>query len=158
MIQRKQSLYLLLVVISCVTVNFTDIVYRVPLDAGSAPYAMDIHGVYQTTGGVKGYLYSTFFSFTLNFVILLWTAICIFNFKNRIKQIKLCSMLLLFEVAYIVWVFYQCDTIFPEAAKNYKAIYWLGAYLPVINLLLIILARMAVKKDEELVRSADRIR
>ena len=81
----------------------------------------------------------------------------IFKFKNRRLQIKWTNTCLLLTVAWYataaayVWSRMQAtgfETIVPKA----------GLALPAISLICLWLARRGIKKDEALVRAADRIR
>ena len=85
----------------------------------------------------------------------------IFLYKNRKLQITLCKLNLLFYLCVIFTVFYSGENALNyiinlglEGELNYK----LGSILPIVSTILIFLGSRAIKKDEELVRSADRIR
>jgi len=87
--------------------------------------------------------------------------VTIFLYKNRKLQITLSKLNLLLYLGVIFVVFYTGDnalnhirTLGLEGELSYK----LGAVLPLISVILIFLASRAIKKDEDLVRSADRIR
>jgi hypothetical protein len=89
---------------------------------------------------------------------LLLSLYIIFQYKNRSLQIKLCNLLMLLNLFIIGSYFIAI----PAAKKmmlipsdgNYEA----GYFLPILNVLLILAARYYIHKDEELVRSVDRIR
>ena len=63
----------------------------------------------------------------------------IVSFKNRKKQ----------------FVFYRSLTLSGEALVSEKGI---GIFLPLISIVFLVLANKAIKKDEDLVKSADRLR
>ncbi|MFN6037385.1 MAG: DUF4293 family protein, partial [Bacteroidota bacterium] len=50
------------------------------------------------------------------------------------------------------------DFISVEAGKSFSKSYLFGSYLPILSILLSFMAIRFIKKDEELVRSADRLR
>ena len=79
----------------------------------------------------------------------------IFLFKNRALQIKLGGAALLMTLAVIALVGYYFYTSMQTAQEVGIAF---GLILPPISLILIYLAIRAIKKDEKLVRSADRFR
>jgi peptidoglycan/LPS O-acetylase OafA/YrhL len=74
--------------------------------------------------------------------------IAIFQFKKRNYQIKSCLLSMLFVVL-------PYAVIIPKSqAGNYS----ISVAFPLIAFILLILAIFAIRKDEKLVRSADRIR
>ncbi len=78
-------------------------------------------------------------------------------YKNRIKQIKIASISLflsiMFYAVFAIYLWYTKDLI--EYAFSTISF---GLILPAISVILNILAVKAIKADERLVRSADRIR
>ena len=84
----------------------------------------------------------------------------IFLFKNRTLQIRLCAVevvLLLGSFAFM-GIFYFCsDTIFDGLIIQNES-FCMGAIMPILSAILIVLAARAIFKDEVLVRSLDRIR
>ncbi len=56
----------------------------------------------------------------------------------------------------IALVFYTSDTI--ANGLDQKVIFKIGSYLPWVQFVFVFLAHRAIKKDDELVRSADRLR
>ena len=81
-------------------------------------------------------------------------------FKRRQVQVKLSQLLLLVQVGFLVAIFFTVDgtvTSLPQL-ENPVVHYSVGAYLALIPLVFIFLAIKAIKKDEALVRAADRIR
>ena len=84
----------------------------------------------------------------------------IFLFKNRTLQIRLCAVevvLLLGSFAFM-GIFYFCsDTIF-DGLIIQNEYFGMGAIMPILSAILIVLAARAIFKDEVLVRSLDRIR
>ena len=82
------------------------------------------------------------------------------QFKNRLLQIKLCRLNMLLLLGLIISIFYMIDrtqellSMGAESEVNYG----IGAFLPLVAVVLNILAIRAITKDEKLVRSADRLR
>jgi membrane protease YdiL (CAAX protease family) len=68
----------------------------------------------------------------------------------------LCKLLMVAVIIFVLLAFRETDAI--AALANSKAIYQAGAYMVIVSLLFIYLALNGIKKDEELVRSADRLR
>ena len=75
----------------------------------------------------------------------------IFMFKNRVKQIKIGKL----AIAYwVIWA--VIFVILSLSIDNLKPSF--GAIIPLLSILFIYLANKAIRKDEDLVRSIDRIR
>ena len=92
----------------------------------------------------------------LNILIGGMAFISIFLFKNRKLQIKACRLCLMLIFALIALLFFTSDTI--SNTLNHKVSFKAGAYLPLIQIVLVFLAQRGIAKDEEFVRSADRLR
>ncbi len=114
-------------------------------------------------GFFAGYSQAHKFFTTLPLNILLWLGaaisfITIFLFKNRILQMRLTTFTILLLLGfYVLLIYYRFSGInryihVTSSLLNYHAI------LPAISGILIFMAGRAIKKDEELVRSADRFR
>jgi glucan phosphoethanolaminetransferase (alkaline phosphatase superfamily) len=149
MIQRKQSIFLALAVVFLVQL-FIFPVYGFEKDGQFLPFY--IYGL----GSLSPDYFATI---ALNvFSIFLLVAI-IFLYKNRKQQLLLCKIATLLITALIVAIFYF--------AENAKSLPELAGYTseirpmlvtPLAALVMVILANRAIKQDEELVRSADRLR
>ncbi len=75
-------------------------------------------------------------------------------YKNRVLQYKLANLLVVFNV-FMTGLFFLLNYINVPAENVSFAI---GAFLPLISAGFAFLAAHFIKKDEQLVRSADRIR
>lgn len=129
MIQRLQSLILLLAAICSLIIVF----YFPVLQSGEIYILL--------TERLSFARLSVFLSVGLNIF-------SIFQFKNRNRQIFVNQISkLLLSIAFIIIIFQRGDLNFA-----------IGLFLFVIPYLLIILANYLIRKDEKLVKSADRIR
>jgi hypothetical protein len=94
-------------------------------------------------------------------VICLSIALSVFTisrYKNRPLQMILCNLLLLLVLGIIGSYFIAipaAKALMPEVLEGN---YGIGYFLPIFSCLLILGARHFIKKDEDLVRSVDRIR
>ncbi len=153
MIQRIQSIYLALIVISCLVLFFIPIVQYSTVDLGILSinlYGGDI-AVINTP--------STIYLAVLNTIIMVFSAIIIFMYKNRKLQISLLMIDMLLALAFLAmlyWLVFAKIEAMEEVMKspNYKV----GAFLPLLNILLIIISSRKIRKDEAMVKSADRLR
>jgi membrane protein CcdC involved in cytochrome C biogenesis len=83
---------------------------------------------------------------------VIFTLLAIFQFKNRSKQVKSCLVsMLAIACAYVVLI-WRSMQIGEQAGFNPLIAF------PMIAFILIIMAIIAIRKDEKLVRSADRLR
>lgn len=88
--------------------------------------------------------------------------ISIFLYKNRMLQIKILSagfLLLAIYIAYLLFVKIDgIETQILELGIKPSIRYGISSYFPILQLLLLILAQRAIKKDDRIVRSSDRLR
>lgn len=80
----------------------------------------------------------------------------IFLYRTRNIQIRMCNLALLLSCVLIGLLFFVADTM--STSMNQKIHYLYGSYIPLIQVLIIFLAIRAIKRDENLIRSADRLR
>lgn len=78
-------------------------------------------------------------------------------FKKRQLQIKLTQLNLFLQVGFLAAMFFIIDGAASELGAS-EVQYEAGAFMAIPSVLFIYLAIRAIKKDEALVRSADRIR
>lgn len=86
--------------------------------------------------------------------------VTIFLFKKRTLQIRLCAVeavLLVGSLAFMAIFFFCSDSIF-DGLDVQNEYFGMGAIMPILSLILVVLAARAIFKDEVLVRSLDRIR
>ncbi len=154
MIQRAQSIYFLLAAISLFMTLFF----------GFAEYMTDDGNVLFNLYGVSENANEVDVWMPYKIVIPFIAALCLFNllqYKNRKLQMSICKILYALLLTLIVVLFIDVYTLGPKIAgmnnQPEKAI-GIGLYFPVIALPFVILAHRRIKKDEELVRSVDRLR
>ena len=149
MIQRKQTAFLALAVLLLLQL-FIFPVYS--FEKGEENLLFYIYGIGQISPDY-------FVTIALNvFSIFLLLAI-IFLYKNRKNQMLFCKIATLLITGLIVAIFYFAENAksLPELAGYTSAIRPM-LVAPLAALVLVILANRAIKQDEELVRSADRLR
>jgi hypothetical protein len=148
MIQRKQTLFLLAVAIIAVLTLF------IPFQ---------IYTLNETTWeicllpGCCANIVSTniYIPMIINSLVIISGIGVIFLYKNRVLQYKLANLLILFNV-FIIGLFFLLPYVNVSAGGTIN--YRLGAFLPILGAAFAFLAAHFIKKDEQLVRSADRIR
>jgi hypothetical protein len=142
MIQRIQSIYLLLAVLVSASLFYLPL-FEVPSATAG-------------TDAVKFMITSNALLLVLACAIGVLSFITIFLFKSRPLQLRICRLILILIFVMIGLLFYTSDTI--SNGLNQKVIYKIGTYLPLLQVVFVFLAHHGIKKDEKLVRSADRLR
>ncbi|GAB4293268.1 MAG: DUF4293 domain-containing protein [Marinilabiliales bacterium] len=153
MLQRIQTLYIL---IACALfsmifyIDFADI-----LIDKQFLYRFNIFGIL-TEEAESEIIVNTTPLIILSSVTLLAMIIDVFIFKNRVLQIRLLNITIFFLIGiYIMFGFY-----FYKLYTNLDLVvhYSFVLIIPLISIILLIIAKRYIKKDEELVKSVDRIR
>ena len=130
MIQRIQSIFFLLSALASLLITFI------------APVLSNEDGLY--------YLYNDFpYLRLLLFVSAFISIYAIFQYKNRSKQRLLSSLSRL-----MITFFYLVVLLIYREKFNFES----GLFLCIIPFLLLFLASFFIKKDEKLIKDADRIR
>ena len=156
MIQRIQTLFLLVAMGALIALIFLPIAQFV--DYSSNFYTLGFYGVVENiTQSVPSTTWMTAVYPVLCMGIVLMILITMFMYKKRPLQIKMCFYLLLLLVVFVIFNFWMFNIVRKDALWKVGA-YTIFSYLPYISAVCVYLARRAIQKDEELVKSADRIR
>lgn len=155
MIQRVQTLFLLVITILSALLIFLPFQSVTLPDAGHAklPEVLLSLNPAGIPAGTKAFIYVPI---ALNLIILIFSLITIFMYGNRKKQMKFTQLLLLFSALLIGNLFVM--HFFKGDETTMQTDYKIASFFPAINAICAFLAMRFIKKDEELVRSADRIR
>ena len=81
--------------------------------------------------------------------------VAIFIFKNRKLQFVIGRLTILINLILLGLLIYVSLTLPGEASVSEKGI---GMFIPILAILLLVLVNKAIKKDEDLVKSVDRLR
>jgi len=162
MIQRIQSLWLLLASLSVFLLFFFSVAVFNPTNEsmvfGLTYYAYGLDYPQPFSDMLAG-LYSPFLKYTIMAVVLvciLTPLYVIFNYKNRARQMQLSRLTILLNAALMVSFFLLSD-LFAEKTSS-TVDYSIGIFVPMGAIVFLLLAIRFIKKDDKLVRSADRIR
>ena len=79
----------------------------------------------------------------------------IFLYKDRKLQFVIGRVIVLINLFLLVLLIYLSLTLSGETSVSEKGI---GMFIPILAILLLVLANKAIKKDEDLVKSVDRLR
>jgi hypothetical protein len=136
MLQRIQTLYLLIA-------------------AGISVGLIFLFPIWETQEGAMVYAYNELLYFILFLGSGLLSIVSIFMFKNRKLQFVLGRLNIIFNFFLLGFFVYQSLTVSGETMVSEKGI---GMFLPIISIVFLALANKAIKKDEDLVKSVDRLR
>lgn len=151
MIQRIQTVYLLIVVIlTSLIIGFP--VMKIISDS-TIFYTVTVLGVYVD----KSMEYSVWSLLALCISNILIALAAILQFKKRLLQIRLCIFNMLLMVGFYVLLGGYYWILKEKFSANEILFEW-TVVLPAINIILSYLSIRAIGKDETLVRATDRLR
>lgn len=155
MIQRVQTIYLLLAVIVLCMIFFLSLG---SFAEGGSRYTIYMTGIYdgENTLVQDSFLFYASAGIAALTGILLFVAIFLYN--KRPLQMKLVSVGQFLELLLLVLVILLISPPFEGIGNEVAVDYGTGTFLPAVAFALSWLGRRGIKKDEELVRSVDRLR
>ena len=136
MLQRIQTIYLLFA-------------------AGVSAGLIFVFELYVTSQDIKVYAKDDIYVFAVFLVSALLSIISIFRYKKRKSQFMLGRLNIILNFFLLGIFVYQSLNLSGETAVSEKGI---GMFLPIVSIVLLALANKAIKKDEDLVKSVDRLR
>ncbi|HAA00610.1 MAG TPA: hypothetical protein DEP18_04580 [Flavobacteriales bacterium] len=152
MLQRIQTVYLFLAT-ACLLLPFFFSIAK--FDLGSASY------LFTATGLMKGGENLVAVPFQWIFLGLAgYTAAAIFMYGNRQLQMRMGRMNYLLLTALIITLYFVTDGL-PQKFEVPAAVivsYGVGFFMPVAALAFVFLANRAIRSDENIIRSIDRLR
>lgn len=157
MVQRIQSVFLLLVFLLGMVLFYSPVLSFTSYENS---YVMN---AYHTINLMDSTVVSKNIGIgAMQGLVALLALVSVFLYKKRQLQIKLCKLnilLVAIQIAAIVlYIDVAKDTISPTNPNDVLIGIKYGAIFPVFSLLFLYLAVRFIKKDEDLVRSADRLR
>jgi cytochrome c biogenesis factor len=156
MIQRIQTIYLLLVLISSISLYFLPFSTFSHSESGTSflhIFSVTGHKTYE--GDILKTSQPFYPVLLINIILSVVSLIAIMMYKKRQLQMRMCRVLLIIVVGLVVMIFNQSSRI-SEAGD--QIIYHAGTYVMIITMLWVFLALRAIKHDEDLVRASDRLR
>jgi hypothetical protein len=154
MIQRIQTLYLFL---ASLALFFSFMFDYMVVSTDGGEYHFNLFGIYTDGALFSEYAQGTFLKI-LAFSSAITTLITIFLFKKRPLQMKLCRFSFLLTLTYIVVIFIAEKQVLDVMEGGQEVAYQFGTFLPVVAFPFQFLALRGIKRDEDLVKSLDRIR
>ncbi len=136
MLQRIQTIYLLIA-------------------AGVSAGLIFVFHLWITNESISVYAKDNMLYFGLFIGSAILSLIAIFMYKNRKSQFVLGRLNIILNFILLGFFVYQSLNISGETAVSEKGI---GMLLPIVSIVFLALANKAIKKDEDLVKSVDRLR
>jgi uncharacterized membrane protein len=139
MLQRIQTLYMTLSV----------------LVTGALPFVFELWTLKTDNQATAVFITTSALYLSLFGLVTLLTIISVFSFKKRQNQFVLNRLTMIFNFILLGFFVYRSLNLPGETMVSEKGI---GMFLPAISIVLLVLANKAIKKDEDLVKSVDRLR
>ncbi|PWK73751.1 uncharacterized protein DUF4293 [Mucilaginibacter oryzae] len=155
MLQRIQSIYLLFAGLVLLALFFFPLAHNVYID--DKPSSIMVTGIYQDVNGVQQHTQSFVALSVITGIVALVPLVIIFLYKNRKQQIALCYSAMLVLIGYSFWMAQTVKSAAGSITLDTHTM-GIGLFLTSLSIVLIILAKKNIQKDEKLVRSADRLR
>ncbi len=152
MIQRIQTIYLLLGIIALVVCMCIPVATYIGLDGLALSF--DNLGIDTAEAGRNNSCWGMFAILLLSAIIALGT---IFLFKNRMLQIRMSIFNILLLIGYYA-TFVAFIIAYNKQLADFSFSLCFGACLPFVAIIFYYLAIRAIGKDEVMVKAADRLR
>ena len=162
MIQRRQTIFMLLAAIASALLFFMPLISFV---ANGNAMRFTIFGIQNP---IETMSLSTTYTWPLVLLTVLMTAvplITIFLYKKRELQVRLCRLNMLFNIVFVglVFLYYENDVLsvclaVEDDTYSLDVAYFIGMVIPLVNIVLEMFAIRGVKKDIALLKSIDRLR
>lgn len=155
MLQRIQSIYLLFASIVLFALFLFPLAHNIFVDGKLVN--VSVTGVYEIVNGQDKQV-QPFLPLTIITVIAaLIPLVVIFLYKNRKQQVALCYSAILVLIGYSFWMSQTVKKVVGPITLEYRNM-GIGLFLTSLSIILIIFAVKAIQRDENLVKSADRLR
>ncbi len=158
MIQRIQTVFLLMAVIM-VSVNHLLPLFTIHYQVGDFRLLIDFYimtvksSVQEMDSGLQ---LQWVFTSVVHFIFVIGSIFQIFLFKNRKTQLKVGRAMVLMGSIYTIIALIMMLNFKTTLSADVRNFY--GMIFPVLGVLFVYLANKYIQKDEDLVRSVDRIR
>ena len=160
MIQRIQTIFLILYIVALVSTFFFPVWQKISFNEDNT---VDLIVTGYVSGvdlnrGSESTLYDNFFISGIILISCLVAIISIFSYKNRLNQIKLGALNSLITSILIIYFLYEIFYNEQYININDKISFLISFYLIFLAIFFNFLANRFIRKDELLVRESERIR
>lgn len=161
MIQRVQSIFLLIAIVIPIVLIFIPLGY---VDTDLARYVYNSISLKEMVPDGISVIRLYYLAFCL-FLTSALSAVALFSYKNRVKQMQIVSITMIVFLVTLMLILWICPDIIFKKFFSAKMEDFIFSFNKVPLLIMIVIeaaclffANRFIKKDEELVRSADRLR
>ena len=155
MIQRVQSIYLFFASLAMFALYVVTIANNVYING--IPTNIKVTGLFQDVNGAQAHTLNFMALTVVTAIVAALPLIIIFLFRNRKQQITFGYSTVLVIIGHSFWLAQTVKKATDGVLLNSNN-FGIGLFLPPIAILLIFLAIKAIKRDDALVKSADRLR
>ena len=158
MIQRVQTIYLLLVaLLTGLTTAFDIALFKLE---EKVIYSYSIYKISDHVGNENIVPGNWIPQIVLVTAIVILSIFTITRFKNRKSQLKLGAISYLLLTALIISTYFTVENLtnILKNGENLTTLYYIGFFLPIAAVTFQVLANSGIKKEEELVKSVERLR
>lgn len=162
MIQRIQTIFLFVAAVAMICMLFFPIWQKINSANTEMATLTSISMNYQQLDGegtvVEAASKDTFYIAILACISAAIAGFSIFQYNNRLRQIQLGalnSFIVMITMFTCIYFIFKSEAVL---APELQGTYLIGFYFPVVALLCNMIANRFIRRDEQLVRSADRIR
>ncbi|MBX0333785.1 DUF4293 domain-containing protein [Pontibacter sp. HSC-14F20] len=165
MIQRIQTVFLALIVVAMVSLLFLPLWSKVDITTGEevvlTAWSLFFQTVNEQGEAVQAGAQTGTSTIAIGILAIVAAGVAlyeIFQYKSRLNQMKFGLINSMVLIALFGTSFYYANYVGNGMASGNEGNYEAGFYMPILALLLNALANRFIKRDEDLVRSADRLR
>ncbi|HLP12047.1 MAG TPA: DUF4293 domain-containing protein [Flavobacteriales bacterium] len=160
MLQRIQSVFLALALVAvALTFFMPSLIIRFKAE-GEITAVYNNYGLVSVTSAGLNVL-EPGYNYLLGALALLFILFAVFQFKRRKLQIMLCRVTYGVLLAMVVLNFFMPGPAIETLKTNLQvesSVYGMAFYMPLLAMFFVFLAETFIKRDEKLVKSADRLR
>ncbi|HOT88866.1 MAG TPA: DUF4293 domain-containing protein [Bacteroidales bacterium] len=157
MIQRIQSLFLLGALASFVACFLFPFWIYTSFDP-IYTYEISLFAIKWISGEMLNITIGTLPIIVLASVSTILCGISLFSFKNRLFQIKINNYNIFISLFFIFTLFYWIPSSIDKQMLTAVSKWQIGLLFPLVAVILLILANIFIKKDENLIKSTERLR
>jgi len=157
MIQRIQSIWLFLAAVVIFALFLFP--YMQYADSSGTGYALKVAGTFGNVDGQPTRVSNSWLLTLATVLIGLFPLYIVFLFKDRKKQIRMSYLSIVSVLLLGVWFYLNINATLTAAGLPFALQYiGVGFFLLPVVIILLFMAIGAIKRDEKLIRSADRLR
>ncbi len=157
MLQRIQSIFLSLIAVAMLGFLFVNIWQKTSAD-GTETVVLNAMQMLNSKNGMVMQEIQTFLLGSIAFVIFVLSTVSLFSFRNRMRQLQfglIISVLIAALLGAIVYYSFEGEKLIGDSQKGS---FGPGLLIPAFSLILNSIANRFIRKDEQEVRAADRMR